>query len=79
MFYLMGIFRTSSLGDSFSSDPERSVLRRQGELSGYIEICSKGQIVLTSKNYYQLRKTTYLKLRSLELFSVWENARVWAY
>ena len=75
----MGIFRTSSLGDSFSSDPERRVLRRQGKLSGYTEICSKGQVVLISKNYCHLRKTTYLKLRNLGLFYVWENARGWAY
>ena len=28
MFYLMGIFRTSSPGDSISSHPERTALRR---------------------------------------------------
>ena len=30
MFYLVGIFRTSSPGDSVSSDPERMVLRSRG-------------------------------------------------
>ena len=31
MFYSVETFRTSSLGDSNSSDPERAALRRQGE------------------------------------------------
>ena len=34
----MGIFRSLSLGDSISSDPERTVLRRQGEKPGYTEV-----------------------------------------
>ena len=41
MFYSVGIFRTSNLGDSISSNPERATLRRQGEEPGYIE----GQVV----------------------------------
>ena len=44
MFYLVGIFRTSSLGDSISSNLERTVLRRQGEESHYIEVFNKGQV-----------------------------------
>ena len=38
MFYSVGIFRTSSYGDSISSDPEKVALRRQGEEPGYIEV-----------------------------------------
>ena len=38
MFYPVGTFRTLSPGDSMSSDPERTVLRRQGEEKGYIEV-----------------------------------------
>ena len=38
-------FRTSSLGDNISNDPERTAARRQREESGYIEICNKGQVV----------------------------------
>ena len=41
----IGNSRTSSLGVSISRGPERSVPRRQGEESGYTEVCSKGQIV----------------------------------
>ena len=40
-FSLVGIFRTSSPGDSISSNPERTVLRQ--EESGYIEVCNKGK------------------------------------
>ena len=38
MFYLVGVFRTSSLGDNIASNPER--MRR---VSSYIELCNKGQ------------------------------------
>ena len=34
----MGIFRTSSPGDSISNDSERTTLRRRGEKPGYIEV-----------------------------------------
>ena len=35
-FYLVGNFRNSVPGDSISSNPERTALRRQGKKSGYI-------------------------------------------
>ena len=38
MFYSAGIFRTSSLGGSISSNPERTAPRRQGGKPGYIEV-----------------------------------------
>ena len=38
MFYLVGVFRTSGLGDSISSNPARTALRRGGEEPGYIEV-----------------------------------------
>ena len=38
MFCWVGIFRTSSLGDSISSNPERTALRRQGDEPGYIKV-----------------------------------------
>ena len=45
IFYLVGIFRASSLGDNISSNLEGTVLRRQGEESRYIEVFNKGQEV----------------------------------
>ena len=50
----MGNFRTSSLGDSFFSDAEGTVLERggrgggRGGRVGYTEACSKRQVVTTS-------------------------------
>ena len=38
MFYLVGIFRTSSLGESISSKPERTAPKRQGEEPDYIKV-----------------------------------------
>ena len=64
----MGIFRTSSLGDSFSSDPERRVLRRQGKLSGYTEICSKGQVVLISKKLLSLKENHISQVKEFRAF-----------
>ena len=47
----MGFFRTSSLGDSISGNPDLTTLKRQREEPDYTEVCSKGQVVLTSKDY----------------------------
>ena len=38
MFSSVGIFRTSSLGDSISSNPERTAPRRQGGKPDFIEL-----------------------------------------
>ena len=51
IFSWVRIFRTSSLGDSISRNPERTVRRRQREESDYIEACNKGQVDWTSKDY----------------------------
>ena len=40
------MFRTSSLGDSISSDPQRIVLRRKGEeVRPYSNLQQRGQVV----------------------------------
>ena len=38
MFYLLRIFRTSSLGDSISGNPEITAPKRWGQEPGYIEV-----------------------------------------
>ena len=38
MFHLVGIFKTSSPGDSISSDRERTALRRREGEPGYVEV-----------------------------------------
>ena len=50
MFYSVGIFRTSNLGDSISSDPERTAPRRRGEEPGYIEVLQQRAGSLNIKN-----------------------------
>ena len=48
MFYLVGIFRTSSPGGNISSNPDRTILRCMG--SQIIQkFCNKRQVVWTSK------------------------------
>ena len=62
MFYSVGVFKTSSLGDNIASNPERT--RR---VSGYLEVCNKGKKFEHQKNFCELKKTRYLKLRNLAL------------
>ena len=73
MLHSMGIFRTSSLGDSVSSD--RTVRRRWVEDSGYTEVCNKAGS-LKVKSFCELKPDTS---RNLALFYIWGNARVWAH
>ena len=61
MFYSVRVFRTSSLGDNFTSNPERT-----WRVSGYIEVCNKGQ-KFEHQNFCELKKTRYLKLRNIAL------------
>ena len=77
MFYLVGVFRTASLGDSTSSNSERTALRMWGEEPGYVEVLQQRAGSLNIKRLL-LKKTRYSKL-SLELYSAWENASVWAH
>ena len=78
MFYSVGIFRTSSPGDSISSNPERIAPRRQGEDPGYIEFLQQRAGSLNIQRLL-LNKTRYHKLRNLVLFQLWKNARDWAH
>ena len=57
----------------------RSKEVREEPLQDIQEFCSKNQVVRTSKDDCQLKKTKHLKLTNLTLFYVWEDARVWAY
>ena len=48
MFYSMGIFRTSSLGDILRH-PERTAPRRHGEDPGYLEVLQQREGSLNIK------------------------------
>ena len=77
MFYLVGIFRSSSPGDSISSDLERTVLGKLSGESKYIEVCNRGagslnikRLLLIKENQISQEFITFLcmdKLKSLGL------------
>ena len=76
IFYLVGKTENLSQGHSLSA------LRicSSEETRWGANICrsfrSKDQVVRTSKDYCQLKKTWNLKFRSLALFYVWEAVRI---
>ena len=78
LLYSVGIFRTSSPGDSISSKPERTAPRRQGEDPGYIEFLQQRAGSLNIQRLL-LKKTRHHKLRNLVLFQLWENGSDWAH
>ena len=78
ILYLVGIFRTSSPGDSISSNSERTAPRRQEEDPGYIEFLKQRAGSLNIQTLL-LKETRYHKLRNLVLFQLWKNARDWAH
>ena len=80
MFYLVGIFRTSSSGGSISSIPERIAPRRRGwGEPGYVGVLQQRAGSVNVKRLLLIKKTRYVKLRNLVLFCVWEGARVWVH
>ena len=69
IFHLVGIFRTSSLGESTSSNPEKIAPRRWGKEPGYIEVLQQRASSLNIKRLL-LKKTRCSKLSNLVLFYV---------
>ena len=69
LFYLVGIFRTRSPGDSISV-AEKTASRRQESKSGYIQVCSKGSRLSEHQR-------SGVKLRNVA-FCMWEAAGLWA-
>ena len=69
-----------SPGHSFTNSSEDLLQRiKWGVGEGIQEFCNKDQVVRSSKDYYELKKTRHLHLRNLALFCGWEDARVWAH
>ena len=58
---------------------ERLLQRGKGGARLCKSFYNKEQVVGTSKDYWLLKKTRYLKLMNLALFYVWEDAGVWAH
>ena len=64
MFYLVGIFRTSILGDSISSEPERR-----------IKLYRSLQQRANSLNIKSIKETQTSQVKKLVLFCIWEDTR----
>ena len=68
MFYLVGIFRTSSPGDSISNDSERTTLRRRGEKPGYIEVLQQRAGSLNIKRLLLINGNLISKVKEFSVF-----------
>ena len=60
--------------DTASQKTLRDCSKEIREEPGYIQVLQKDQVVRTLKDYYQLKKTRYLK--EFSAFHAWEDARV---
>ena len=81
MFYSAGIFRTSSLGGSISSDPVlrrcglRGAVQRRGK-PGYTDVLQQRAAILNSKDYRRLKENHVSQVKEFSAFYVWEDVRV---
>ena len=79
VFIWWEIFRTWRLGDCILSNSERIAPRRWEEEPSYIEVLQQRAGSLNINIFFgKLKKTSYLKLRNLAFFYLWEDVRVWA-
>ena len=68
MFYSVGVFRTSDLGDSVSSNPERTALRRGGEKPGYIEVLQQWAGSLNIKRLLLIKENQLSQVKEFSTF-----------
>ena len=68
MFYLVGIFRTSSPGDSISNDSERTTLRQRGEKPGYIEVLQQRAGSLNIKRLLLINGNLISQVKEFSVF-----------
>ena len=68
MFYLAGIFRIPSPGDSISSNPERTVLRKRGEDPGYIEVFQERESSLNIKRLLLMKENQIDQVKEFSAF-----------
>ena len=76
IFYSVGIFRTSSLGDSILSNPERTATRSQGEEPVYIEVLQQRAGSLNIKRLLLIRENQISQVKEVNGFS--KDTRIWA-
>ena len=68
MLYMAGTFRISSLGDSISSNPERTALRRRWEKSGYVEVLQQRAGNLNIKRLLLTKENQISKIKEFSTF-----------
>ena len=79
MFYSVEIFRTSSLGDSISSNPERTAPRRRGEEPGYTEALQWRAGNLSIKISLLIKENQITQVKEFSTSLCMGRARVWAH
>ena len=70
----MAIFRTSSLRDSISSDPERTALGRKGEVPDNIEVLQQRASSLNI-NRLLIKKTQISQVKECSVFLCTEGCK----
>ena len=68
MYYLVGIFRISSLGESISINPEGTALRRQGEEPDYIKVLQQRAGSLSIKRLLLIKKNQISQVKEFRTF-----------
>ena len=76
MFYSVGVFRTSGLGDSISSNPARTALRRGGEEPGYIEALQQWAGSLNIKRLLLIKENQLSQVKEFSTFPLYEKRQV---
>ena len=78
MFYAVGIFSTSSLGDSISSNPERTALRRPEEDAGYTQVLYPRAGSLNIKRLLLIKENQISQVKQFSAFLCVDDAGVGA-
>ena len=68
VFYLVGIFKTSSMRDSISSNVARTLRRRRGEEPGYIEGLQQRAGSLNIKRVLQIKENQTSQVKEFSTF-----------
>ena len=68
MFYSVGIFRTSNLGDSISSDPEGTTMEKQGEEPDCIQALQQSTSRLNIKRLLFIRENHITQVKEVSAF-----------
>jgi len=68
MFYSVGIFKTASPEDSITSNPERTVLRRQREEPDHTEVLQQRAGNLNVKRLLLIKENQIFQVKEFSVF-----------